>query len=141
MIAFSKPINNKTFIIMRKMIHTDKAPAAVGSYSQAVLAGNTLYLAGQIPLIPETMTMVEGEIALHVAQVFENIKNVLEAAHSSLDDIVKLTVYLIDLTDVVAVNEAIAHYFKQPFPARTTIQVAGLPKNARVEIEAIAVRS
>lgn len=125
---------------MRKIIHTEKAPAAIGSYSQAVSTDNLLFLSGQVPLDPQTMMLVEGDISTHVTQVFENIKNVLEAANSSLDQVVKLTVYLTDLSDVVAVNEGIAHFFKQPFPARTTIQVAGLPKNARIEIEAIAVK-
>ncbi|HSW93433.1 MAG TPA: RidA family protein [Gammaproteobacteria bacterium] len=126
---------------MRNIIHTEKAPAAIGSYSQGVFAGNLLFLSGQVPLDPQTMTLVEGDISRHVVQVFENIKNVLEAAHSTLDNVVKLTVYLTDLSDVHAVNEGIAHYFKQPFPARTTIQVAGLPKNARIEIEAIAIKN
>jgi len=126
---------------MRKVIHTDKAPRAIGSYSQAVEAGNTLYLAGQIPLDPETMTLVEGDMLQQVAQIFENIKNVLEAANSDLNEVVKLVVYLVDLSDVGAVNEGIARYFTEPFPARTTIQVAALPKGARVEIDAIAVRA
>lgn len=125
---------------MRKIINTEKAPSAIGSYSQAVVAGNTLYLSGQIPLDPHTMTLVDGDIQRHVDQVFENIKMVLEAANSSLDEVVKLTVYLTNLADVVTVNESIARYFKLPFPARTTIQVAALPKGAVVEIEAIAVR-
>lgn len=126
---------------MRKSITTEKAPAAIGSYSQAVISGNTLYLAGQIPMNPKTMGLVEGDMSKHVAQIFENMKGVLEAAKGDLDDVVKLTVYLINLSDVVAVNEGIAQYFKQPFPARTTIQVSALPKNAMVEIDAIAVIS
>lgn len=125
---------------MRKIIHTEKAPTAIGSYSQAVEAGNTLYLAGQIPMDPNTMNLVEGDVARQVAQIFENMKSVLEAANSSLDEVVKLTVYLTHLADTPAINVGIADYFKQPFPARTTIQVAALPKNATVEIEAIAVR-
>ncbi|HSW69804.1 MAG TPA: RidA family protein [Gammaproteobacteria bacterium] len=125
---------------MRKIIHTEKSPAAIGSYSQAVESENTLYLSGQIPLDPQTMVLIEGDIHRHVSQVFENMKWVLEAGKSSLDEVVKLTVYLTDLADVGAVNEGIARYFQQPFPARTTIQVAALPKGATVEIEAIAVR-
>lgn len=124
---------------MRKVIHTNKAPQTIGSYSQAIEAGNTLYLAGQIPLDPETMTLVEGDMLQQVIQIFENIKNVLEAAKSDLNEVVKLVVYLVELSDVSAVNEGIARYFTEPFPARTTIQVAALPKNARVEIDAIAV--
>lgn len=126
---------------MRKIIATEKAPSAIGSYSQAVESGSTLYLAGQIPLDPKTMQLVEGDVLSHVAQIFENMKNVLEAANSCLDDVVKLTVYLTNLADVTAVNEGIARYFTQPFPARTTVQVSALPKNAVVEIEGIAVRS
>ncbi len=125
---------------MRKVIQTENAPAAIGSYSQAVEAGNTLYLAGQIPMNPKTMALVEGDMKKQVAQIFENMKHVLEAANSQLDDVVKLTVYLTNLSDVAAVNEGIATYFKPPYPARTTIQVSALPKNAVVEIEAIAVR-
>jgi len=125
---------------MRKMITTEKAPSAIGNYSPAVAAGNTLYLSGQIPLDPNTMMLVEGDIQRHVDQVFENIKMVLEAANSNLDEVVKLTVYLTNLADIAAVNDGIARYFKSPFPARTTIQVAALPKASTVEIEAIAVR-
>lgn len=124
---------------MRKIIHTEKAPSAIGSYSQAVTAGNVIYLSGQISLDPKTMTLVEGDISRHVAQIFENMQAVLQAANSSLDDVVKLTVYLTNLSDVTAINDGIAHYFKQPFPARTTIQVSALPKNATVEIDSIAV--
>lgn len=125
---------------MRQVINTEKAPAAIGSYSQAVQAGQTVYLSGQIPLDPISMTLVEG-LQRQVDQVFENIKRVAEAAQGSLNDIVKLTVYLTDLSTVVTVNEAIARYFQQPYPARTTIQVQALPKGAPVEIEAIMVRA
>lgn len=125
---------------MRQIIFTEKAPAAIGSYSQAVQAGNTVYLSGQIPLDPSTMQLVEGDIRKQVDQVFENIKQVVEAAQGSMDNVVKLTVYLTNLADVSAVNEAIAHYFKQPYPARTTIQVSALPKGSAVEIEALMVR-
>ena len=125
---------------MRKVINTEKAPSAIGSYSQAIEAGQMIYLSGQIPMDPATMALVEGDASKQVAQIFENIKTVLLAANSSLDEVVKLTVYLTQLSDVTAVNEEIARYFKQPFPARTTIQVTALPKNATVEIEAIAVR-
>lgn len=125
---------------MRKIISSEKAPSAIGSYSQAVEALNTLYLSGQIPLDPKTMELVTGTVLEQVRQIFENMKMVLEAWNSNLDDVVKLTVYLTNLSDVVAVNEGIAQCFNSPFPARTTIQVSALPKNATVEIEAIAVR-
>src|SRR5438445_4391367 len=118
---------------MRNIINTEKAPNAIGSYSQAVEAGQMIYLSGQIPLDPSTMALVEGDASRQVAQIFENIKMVLLAANSNMDEVVKLTVYLTNLSDVTAVNEEIARYFKQPFPARTTIQVAALPKNATVE--------
>jgi len=124
---------------MRHVITTDKAPAAIGSYSQAVRAGNTVYLAGQIPLDPISLEMIKGDLRQQINQVFDNIKMVVEAAGGTLDDVVKLTVYLIDLSVVTLVNDAIASYFKQPFPARTTIQVSALPKGAAVEIEAIMV--
>ncbi len=123
---------------MRKIIHTEKAPSAIGSYSQAVESGNTIYLSGQIPLDPKTMSLVEGDIQRHIDQIFENMKNVLEAANSHLDEVVKLTVYLVNLADVTAVNEGIARYFKEPYPARTTVQVVALPKGASVEIEGLA---
>jgi reactive intermediate/imine deaminase len=126
---------------MRQVINTEKAPSAIGSYSQAVKAGNTVYFSGQIPLDPITMTLVQGDIRQQINQVFDNIKSVVEAAQGSMDEVVKLTVYLTDLSAVVSVNEAIAEYFKQPYPARTTIQVSALPKGAAVEIEAIMVRT
>lgn len=122
---------------MRQNINTDKAPAAIGSYSQAIKVGNTVYLAGQIPLDPKTMALVPGDITQHVKQVFENMKAVVTDANGTLDDIVKLTVYLTDLSDIVAVNAVIAEYFNQPYPARTSIQVSALPKGATVEIEGI----
>jgi reactive intermediate/imine deaminase len=124
---------------MRQAIHTPKAPTAIGSYSQAIRAGNTIYLSGQIPLDPETQTLVQGDITTQITRVFENMKMVAEAANSSLDAVVKLTVYLMDLSHITSVNEIMASYFKTPFPARTTIQVAALPKQAQVEVEAILV--
>ncbi len=127
--------------MLRKKIHTEQAPAAIGSYSQAIDAGHLIFLSGQIPLDPHSMALVEGNIERQVEQVFENMKNVLEAANSSLEHIVKLTVYLTNLADVAAVNESIARYFQQPYPARTTIQVSALPKGATVEIEGIATKT
>lgn len=124
---------------MSQVVQTSKAPAAIGSYSQAMKVGQTVYLAGQIPLDANTMLLVEGGIENQVAKVFENISLVAEAAGGSVDDIVKLTVYLLDLSHITIVNQAIATRFKAPYPARTSIGVAALPKNAAVEIEAIMV--
>jgi reactive intermediate/imine deaminase len=124
---------------MSQVIETQAAPAAIGSYSQAIKAVNTIYLSGQIPLDPVTMKIVEGGITAEVDQVFKNLQSVTKAAGGDLSSIVKLTVYLMDLNNIAVVNEAIKKYFKLPFPARTSIQVAGLPKNSAVEIEAIMV--
>jgi len=124
---------------MKKEIQTDKAPAAIGSYSQAIQVDNTIYLSGQIPLQPETMSVIEGDINAQIKQIFENLKQVTKAAGGSLDSIVKLTVYLIDINHLVNVNEIMLHYFKKPFPARTSIQVSALPKNVAIEIDAIMV--
>lgn len=122
---------------MRQAIHADQAPAAIGSYSAAIKAGHTVYLSGQIPLNPQTMQLVDGDIRQQVEQVFLNIKNVAAAAGMTLDAVVKLTVYLMDLSHIAVVNEAIARHFSQPYPARTSIQVSALPKSAAVEIDAI----
>lgn len=124
---------------MRQAIQTPKAPAAIGSYSQAIKVEKTVYLSGQLPLDPETMVLVEGDIAVQVARVFENLKMVAVAAGGNLDAIVKLTVYLVDLSNLAMVNEVMAKYFTMPYPARTSIEVAALPKNAVVEVEAIIV--
>jgi reactive intermediate/imine deaminase len=124
---------------MSQVIETQAAPAAIGSYSQAIKAVSTIYLSGQIPLDPVTMKIVEGGITAEVDQVFKNLQSVTKAAGGDLSSIVKLTVYLMDLNNIAVVNEAIKKYFKLPFPARTSIQVAGLPKNSAVEIEAIMV--
>ncbi|MDF2939467.1 MAG: endoribonuclease [Gammaproteobacteria bacterium] len=124
---------------MKKSISTTKAPAAIGSYSQAVKAGNTVYISGQIPLNPESMTMLTGPMELQVAQVFENIKAIAEAAGGSLNDIVKLNVYLLDLKHFEVVNQVMRSFFKEPFPARALLGVAAMPKQAEVEIEAIMV--
>ena len=126
---------------MRQIIETEKAPAAIGSYSQAIKAGNTIYLSGQIPLDPKTMTLVTGGIAAEATQVFDNLKAVTEAAGGSLNDIVKLTVFLTNLADLARVNELMLRYFRTPFPARTSIQVSALPKGAAIEIDAIMVLS
>ena len=116
---------------------TDRAPAAIGTYSQAVRAGNTVYLSGQIPLDPDSGELVTGDIAVQIRQVFDNLTAVAEAAGGSLDDAVKLTVYLTDLGHFSAVNEIMAEYFSEPYPARAAVGIASLPRNAEVEAEAI----
>lgn len=121
----------------KTVIHTDKAPQAIGTYSQAVKVGHTVYLSGQIPLVPETMTLVEGDIAAQITRVFENLKAVAEAAEGSLADVVKLNVFLTDLVHFPIVNEIMGQYFQQPYPARAAIGVAALPKGAQVEMDAI----
>lgn len=122
-------------------IATDAAPAAIGPYSQAIRAGNTVYLSGQIPLDPATQEMVGDAFAAQAGQVFENIAAVADAAGGSLADIVKLTVYLIDLSRFAEVNEIMASYFKEPYPARAAIEVSALPRGAQIEIDAIMVIS
>ncbi len=124
---------------MPKPVHTDQAPAAIGTYSQAVQAGETVYLSGQIPLDPETMTLVEGPVETQVRQVFRNLAAVARAAGGGLENAVKLTVYLVDLADFGTVNEVMAEFFTAPYPARAAVQVAALPKAARVEVDAILV--
>ncbi len=123
----------------KQPIHTDSAPAAIGTYSQAIRAGGTVYLSGQIPLVPETMELVGGGAELQIRQVFNNLMAVAEAAGGTLADVVKLTVYLTDLGDFPAVNEIMAEYFTEPYPARAAIGVAQLPKGAAVEMDAIVV--
>ena len=123
----------------KHIIQTDKAPKAIGTYSQAVRVDRTVYLSGQIPLVPETMTIVEGDISAQITQVFDNLKAVAEAADGSFSDIVKLTVYLTDLTHFPIVNEIMGRYFEEPYPARAAIGVAALPKAAAVEMDAIMV--
>ena len=122
----------------RKIIHTEQAPKAIGPYSQAVRAGQTVYLSGQIPLDPATGELVGGDITAQARRVFENLTAVCAAAGGSLTDIVRAGIYLTDLGDFAAVNAVMAEYCKEPFPARSTVQVAALPKGANVEIEVIA---
>jgi reactive intermediate/imine deaminase len=122
----------------RQPIQTPDAPAAIGPYSQAVRAGDTLYLSGQIGLDPKTGQLVEG-IETQAHQVFRNLRAVAAAAGGSLDDMVKISVLLLDLADFTKVNEIMASYFKAPYPARATYQVAGLPRGARIEVEGILV--
>ena len=122
----------------KTVITSDKAPAAIGTYSQAIKAGNTVYMSGQIPLDPKTMELVEGFEAQTV-QVFENLKSVAEAAGGSFKDIVKLNIFLTDLSHFATVNEIMGKYFEQPYPARAAIGVAALPKGSQVEMDAILV--
>ena len=123
----------------RDIISTDKAPAAIGPYSQAVRTGNTVYFSGQIPLDPATGNMVEGDIALQARQVFVNLKAVAEAAGGSLDKIVRVGIYVTSLGHFATVNEIMSEYFQAPFPARSTIEVSALPKLADIEVDAIMV--
>lgn len=124
---------------MKHIIQTEDAPKAIGPYSQAVKAGNTVYFSGQIPLDPKTMTLVGGDISAQAEQVFVNLQAVAKAAGGSLDAIVKLTIYLTDLNGFPLVNEIMKTFFKEPYPARSTIQISALPKAAQIEIEAIMV--
>jgi len=121
--------------IIRKAIHSDQAPKAIGPYSQAIRVGDTVYMAGQIPLDPVTMQMVEGDFEKEARRVFENIKAVIAAAGGTFDQVVKVTIFLTDFANFAKVNEIMAQYFKEPFPARSTVAVAALPRNARVEVE------
>ncbi len=123
----------------KEIIATDKAPQAIGPYSQAVKIDNTVYLSGQIPLVPETMELVNGDIKAQAIQVFNNLSAVAAAAGGTLDDAVKVNISLTDLSDFGEVNEVMSSVFRQPFPARACVQVAALPKGAAVEIEVILV--
>ena len=123
----------------RQIIHSDHAPAAIGPYSQAVRAGATVFLSGQIPLDPATGELVQGDIATQARRAFANLQAVCEAAGGSLDGIVSLGLYLTDLGDFAAVNAVMAEVFSAPYPARSTIEVAGLPKGAQFEVDAILV--
>ncbi|KRA54691.1 reactive intermediate/imine deaminase [Pseudoxanthomonas sp. Root65] len=121
----------------KQIIHTDQAPAAIGPYSQAVRAGNTVYFSGQIPLDPATGNLVDGDITVQARRAFDNLKAVAEAAGGSLDRIVRLGLYLTDLSQFAAVNAVMQDYFAAPYPARSTIEVSGLPKGAAFEVDAV----
>ncbi|MAY38060.1 MULTISPECIES: RidA family protein [Spongiibacter] len=121
----------------KEIISTPNAPAAIGPYSQAVKTGNMVFLSGQIPLLPETMEMIEGGVTEQAQQVFKNLSAVAEAAGGSLNDAVKVNISLTDLGDFAAVNEVMASVFDEPYPARACVQVAALPRGAMVEIEVI----
>lgn len=123
----------------KKKIHSLSAPQVIGTYSQAIQSGNTIYLSGQIPLNPKTMTVVEGDFAAQVSQVFANLLAVCAAAGGHFDDIVKVTIYLTDLAYFSVVNDVMARLFTEPYPARTTIQVSALPKAVSIEIDAVMV--
>lgn len=121
----------------KEIISTDKAPQAIGTYSQAVKIGTTVYLSGQIPLVPETMEMVDGDIKEQIHRVFKNLLAVANAAGGDLSDIVKLNIFLTDLSNFPQVNEVMAEYFQQPYPARAAIGVSALPKDAGVEMDGV----
>lgn len=123
--------------MQRSAIHTDDAPAAIGTYSQAIVHGDTVYLSGQIPLDPSTMELVAGDMRAQVVRVFENLRAVAAAAGASLDDCLKLNVFLTDLGHFALVNEVMAEYFNKPYPARAAIGVAALPRGAAVEMDAV----
>ncbi len=121
----------------RQIVSTDTAPQAIGTYSQAVKTGSTVYLSGQIPLDPATMELVSEDVGLQITRVFDNLSAVAEAAGGSLGHVVKLTIYLTDLSAFPTVNEIMAKYFSEPYPARVAVGVAALPKGAQVEMEGI----
>ena len=125
----------------RSIISTDKAPQAIGTYSQAVKIDQTVYLSGRIPLVPETMALVEGDMRTQITQVFNNITAVAEAAGGSLADVAKLNIYLTDLGHFPLVNEVMSEFFSQPYPARAAVGVAELPKASQVEMDAVLVLS
>lgn len=121
----------------KQIISTPDAPAAIGVYSQAVRVGNTIWVSGQIPLDPRTKELVQGDVEAQVRQVFENLKAIVAAAGASFDDVVKATVFLIDLSHFGLVNKVMAEYFREPYPARAAVGVAALPRGAQIEVECI----
>lgn len=125
----------------RAVIHTEQAPQAIGTYSQAIRTGDTVYLSGQIPLQPDTMQLVEGDMEAQIRRVFDNLSAVAGAAGGSLADIAKLNIYLTDLSHFPLVNQVMADYFSEPYPARAAVGVAALPKGAQVEMDAVMVLS
>jgi reactive intermediate/imine deaminase len=123
--------------LSRDIVHTDKAPAAIGTYSQAVKHGNLVFLSGQIPLDPETMELVAGDFETRARRVFDNLRAVVEASGGSMDQVLKLNVYLTDLANFATVNTVMADYFDKPYPARAAVGVASLPKGTDIEAEAV----
>ena len=123
---------------MKQVIHTDSAPAAIGPYSQAIQIGDLLFVSGQVPIDPSTGAIVEGDIKAQAQQSLNNLKAILNAAGTNMGAVVKTTVFLADMNDFAAMNEVYAQFYQEPFPARSAVQVGRLPKDAKVEIEAIA---
>lgn len=121
----------------REIIATDQAPQAIGTYSQAVKVNSTVYMSGQIPLVPATMEVVEGDMRVQISQVFDNLQAVAQAAGGSLDKLVKVNIFLTDLSHFPLVNEVMAEYFAEPYPARAAVGVASLPKGVAVEMDAV----
>ncbi len=121
----------------REIIYTDRAPQAIGTYSQGVKCGSTVYLSGQIPLLPDTMEMIDGDIESQIRRVFDNLRAVAQAAGGELNNIAKLNIFLTNLDDFPTVNQVMAEYFDKPYPARAAIGVAGLPKGAAVEMDGV----
>jgi len=123
----------------KQIIHTDHAPQAIGTYSQAVRVGDTVYLSGQIPLVPKTMDVQDGDMAAQIRRVFDNLQAVARAAGGDLADVAKLNIYLTDLAHFALVNQIMADYFTEPYPARAAVGVAALPKGVPVEMDAVMV--
>ena len=123
---------------MKQVIHTDSAPAAIGPYSQAIQIGDLLFVSGQVPIDPSTGAIMEGDVKAQAQQSLNNLKAILNAAGTNMGAVVKTTVFLADMNDFAAMNEVYAQFFQEPFPARSAVQAARLPKDAKVEIEAIA---
>ena len=121
----------------KEIIYTDKAPKAIGTYSQAVKVNNTVYISGQIPLIPETMEVIDGSVEEQIHQVFKNMHAIIEAAGGTFEDVVKLNIFLTDLSNFPTVNQVMAQYFTEPYPARAAIGVKELPKGVPVEMDAV----
>ena len=124
-------------IMKKEIIFTDKAPKAIGTYSQAVKVNNTVYISGQIPLVPETMEVVEGSVEEQIHQVFKNLQAIIEEAGGSFDNVVKLNIFLTDLSNFPTVNQVMSQYFAEPYPARAAIGVKELPKDVPVEMDAV----
>ena len=122
---------------MKSIISTDKAPSAIGTYSQAVKVNNTVYLSGQIPLVPESMEVISDDFAEQTHQVFKNLTAVCQAAGGSINDMVKVNIFMMDLSHFAVVNEIMSQYFEQPYPARAAVQVARLPKDVQIEIDGV----
>jgi reactive intermediate/imine deaminase len=123
--------------MMKQIISTPDAPSAIGTYSQAVRVGNTIWVSGQIALDPSTMEMIQGDMEAQIRRVFENLKAIVRAGGASLDEVAKVTVFLLDLSHFALVNKVMAEYFREPYPARAAVGVAALPRGAAVEVECI----